>query len=186
MPLDSSKPKWNMYKLQNNPEFDLYENVVVEYNDIVGLEVAYYELDIIDPTVDDFKGKHPMSAYKEPKSTKVSYTPGDEDKIIESFGMTADDIITYLYIPVYTFTRDINFDGEPKPGDVLKASWNGNSYQIVDVTSEDHVFQFSKLVYELKCRPYRVQAQEEEEIIEDGEDLDQFHTYETDYEEFYN
>lgn len=189
MPIDHEIPEWEMYDIIDNPEHDLYENVVVERNDIFGIEVLYYQLDFDNESIDDFRGKHPKTTYKTPKTTKVTYDITDENKIVEAFGMTADDVIKFIYIPKYTFERDIEMDGEPHIGDVLKARWNDNSYEIIDVTKEDNIFLLSKMVYELKCKPFRVQDQKEtDEIIEDAivNDPDQEKNYSKTYEDFYN
>lgn len=190
MPIDSEIPEWSMYEITENIEHDLYENLAVERNDIFGVEVLYYKLIYDSDDIDNFRGKHPKSTYEDALTTKVTYDVTDENKIVEAFGMTADDVIKFLYIPVYTFQRDIDADGEPHIGDVIKARWNENSYEIMDVTREDNVFQLSKLVYELKCRPFRVQDQKEsDEIIIDPvttNDPDQEVNYSKNYGDFYN
>lgn len=190
MPIDDEIVQWEMYDIDDNPEHDLYENVVVEFNDITGVEVLYYQLDYTDDDIDDFRGKHPKATYKSPKTTKVRYDITDENKIVEAYGMSADDVLKWLYIPVYTFERDVEDGGEPHIGDVIKARWNDNSYEIIDVTREDNIFQLSKLVYELKCKPYRVQDQKDtDEIIEDPtttNDPDQEVNYNKNYEDFYS
>jgi hypothetical protein len=190
MPIDSDIPQWEMYDITNNPEHDLYENLVVERNDIFGVEVLYYSIDYDGENIDDFRGTHLKEAYPSPPATtKVTYDTTDENKIVEAFGMTADDVIKWLYIPIYTFQRDVVSGGEPHIGDVIKARWNDNSYEIVDVSREDNIFQLSKLVYEMKCRPFRIQDQKESnEIIidSDEDDKDKVVNYKKNYGDFYN
>lgn len=186
-PLDDTIPEWSLYDIDENPEYDFYENTVVEFTDIAGIECYYYELDQGSADLDEFRGKQPKPAYKTGKKTKVRIIVEDQEKIVEAFGMTMNDVLSYLYIPKYTFNRDVNTEDEPHIGDVVKFVWNGNSFEVVDVTDEDNTFQLYKPVWELKCRPYRVQEQEGADIIEDtSTDLDQEKNYQTDYADFYS
>jgi hypothetical protein len=156
MPLDTlTKPEWDMYHAQEwNVEHDLYNSVIVEYNDIQGLLVNYYVRDE-SIEMDTLYGESTNTAYLDPKETKMTYSITEEPTLTSPFGITSVEVIQYAWIPKSTFTRDVNSTYDPKPGDVVQTMWNQRSYEVVDVGAEGSVFQLKKMVWELILKPYR-------------------------------
>lgn len=157
----NEKPTWELEEIENNIEHDLFDSIIVENNDIAGFNIHYY---VFDP--DDSGGDYLFGEYKElkfygPYDIKVTYKPTNENMNMTGFGLFADDVIQYVYLPITTFNRDIYKDGsivpynKPKVGDVIVTLWNSNEYEIVDVGKEDNIFNSKKFVYELILKPFR-------------------------------
>lgn len=161
--IDQPGPTWDAYDItSSNQEHDLFESVVVEKNDIFGAEVYYYRVDGKED-LDTLYGENPNTYWESLRKTKATYQPTEELSVIESFGITSDETIQYMYIPVYTFRRDVLGDVSditaPVAGDVIVTPWNTRNYEVVDVGLEDNIFQYGKFIYELILRPFRFSSQ---------------------------
>jgi hypothetical protein len=155
------KPQWDMYHPQDgNIEHDLYDSVVVEYNDIQGAKIKYYIRDE-NITMDRLYGESDNTAYLGPYESKITYEITEEPTIADSFGITSIDVIQYGWMPKSTFTRDVSGGYNPKPGDVIQTLWNEKSYEVVDVGAEGSIFHLKKLVWEFILKPYRFSEQSE-------------------------
>ena len=153
-------PEWELYHINGNPEHDLQDSVVVEYNDIAGIKIEYY---IRDESIemDHLYGESVNTEYIGPYTTKFVYEVTEEPTVADTFGITSVDVIQYGWIPITTFSRDVSASYDPKPGDVLRTIWNERSYEIVDVGAENSIFQLKKNVYEFILKPYRFSDQSE-------------------------
>jgi len=166
------KPKWKLHQLYNNPEHELFEDLIVEFVDIAGIEVDYY---VRNETVSDFdtlygEPAYQNTTYKNKKRTKMIYEPTEEPTLTTGFGINSEEIIQYSYMPKYIFNRDVaaaNAAGSavdavgriPKPGDVMKTIWNNRAYEVVDVHEEENIFQAKKQIWNFILRPYRFSEQ---------------------------
>jgi len=152
------KPEWELYHLNGNPEHDLQDSVVVEYNDIQGIKIGYY---IRDESIemDQLYGESVNTGYFGPYNTKMTYEVSEEPTVTDMFGVTSIDVIQYSWIPTTTFTRDVSASYDPKPGDVIITPWNERTYEVVDVRQEGAIFQLNKNVYEFILKPYRFSDQ---------------------------
>ena len=157
-----TKPQWSMEHYQDgNIEHDLYDSVIVEYNDIQGISINYYIRDE-NIEMDTLYGESVNTAYLGPYSTKITYDVTEEPTMTDPFGITSIDVIQYGWMPKSTFTRDVSGSPyEPKPGDIIQTLWNERSYEVVDVGAEGSVFHLSKQVWEFILKPYRFSDQSE-------------------------
>ena len=157
------KPKWKLHDLNNNPEHDLMRNYIVEFTDISGIEIWYYQRDESRIEIDDIYGepKYQNILYRTPKLTKVIYEVTEEATLTTGFGIQSEDIVQYALMPKFTWSRDVSGVGMPKPGDVIQTIWNDRSYEIADVGEEENIFQLKKLIWEFILRPYRFSEQSE-------------------------
>lgn len=166
------KPKWKLHQLYNNPEHELFEELIVEFNDIAGIEVDYYVRDETAADFDTLYGEpaYQNTTYKTKRRTKMIYEPTEEPTLTTGFGINSEEIIQYSYMPKYTFVRDVaaaNAAGTgvdavgriPKPGDVMKTIWNNRAYEVVDVHEEENIFQAKKQIWNFILRPYRFSEQ---------------------------
>jgi hypothetical protein len=154
------KPKWNLHDINDNIEWELFEDYIVEYNDISGIELDYYIRDE-SVTQDYLYGEATNIRYLSALRTKGFLEFWEEINITSGWGQYADETVTYLSIPKFTFSRDVSAGYEPKIGDVIKYVWNNRSYEIVMIHEFEKIFQLSKLVYSLILRPYRYSEQGE-------------------------
>ena len=165
------KPKWDMYDVSEaNMEHDLFDSVVVEYNDISGTKINYYVRNE-DIAMDRLYGESTNTAYLTPKVSKMTYDVTEETTMADPFGIVSIDQIQYGWMPKSTFIRDISPTYEPKPGDVVQTPWNDRSYEVVDVGAEGSIFQLKKMVWEFILKPYRFSDQSDS-AEEAGEDAD--------------
>lgn len=156
------KPKFNLYDISNNIETDLFENYIVEFTDIAGIEIDYYIRDEHVSEVDTLYGEplYQNLMYRPAHRSKFIYEPTEEPTLTTPFGINSEEIIQFALIPKYTFTRDISgANYHPKPGDVVTTIWNSRSYEIVDVGEEERIFQLSKMIWEFIMKPYRFSEQ---------------------------
>ncbi len=162
--VDLPGPEWNMYDIScDNPEHDLFNSLVVEQNDIMGAEIYYYRIAGVE-NLDRLYGENPNTYWHSFKKTRAIYEPTEEVSVVESFGITSDESISYMFIPKYTFSRDVVGDITdtttlPIPGDVIHTVWNDKNYEVVDVGLEANIFQFGKFIYELILKPFRFSDQ---------------------------
>jgi len=63
-------------------------------------------------------------------------------------------------IPKRVFYNDIG-NRKPMVGDVIKTLWNNRNYEIVDIGSEQKIFQGRKNIWEFVCKPFRYSAGDE-------------------------
>ena len=166
------KPTWQLHDLNNNIEHELFEDYIVEFTDIAGIEVDYYirnETGITE--MDDIYGE-PMyqnTFYNPARRTKVLYDTTEEPTLTEVFGIVSEDQIQYAFMPKFTWSRDVSAgtylrDGvihnmRPNVGDLMTTIWNDHNYEIVDVGEEAHIFQLNKFVWEFILRPLRYSEQ---------------------------
>lgn len=160
------KPKLNIHQLGGNPEHDLFESLIVEYNDVAGFEIWYYVRDEDASDLDDLYGEsaYQNTAYKTKQKTKVLYEITEEPTVTNSFGIVSEETIQYAFMPKHTYNRDVavpnnmddpNGDHQPRPGDVITTIWNNRAYEVVDVAEESNVFQANKAIWEFILKPYR-------------------------------
>jgi hypothetical protein len=156
------KPMWKMYHPEDgNIEHELFDSVVVEYNDIQGIKINYYIRDE-NITMDRLYGESDNTAYIGPYETFFTMDVTEEPTMADTFGITSIDVIQYGWIPKSTFTRDVSGSPyEPKAGDVLQTLWNERAYEVVDVGAEGSVFHLKKQVWEFILKPYRFSEQSE-------------------------
>lgn len=156
------KPTWELYDVHDNPEHQLFESAIMEFTDISGIKVKYYQRD--DSIVyDTLYGEHPNTAYKPFKETKILYELLDEPNLWSSFGMYGGDVIT-AHIPRGTFYRDVNANEAPKIGDAIHIAWYDladRAFEVCHVDDDDKQFQLKKRVWILVLRPYRYSEQSE-------------------------
>lgn len=149
------KPKWSFYDIRNhNPEHDLFESYVVEFNDISGIEICFY---IRDESVeqDRLYGEATNIRYNPGRISKAVYEVTEEPTVTTGFGINSEEVIQFMEIPKFTFSRDISAGYHPKPGDAVVTSWNNRSYEIADVSEESKIFGLKKLVWSFVLRPFR-------------------------------
>jgi hypothetical protein len=155
-------PQWQVHDLGDNPEHDLFESIITEQNDIYGFEILYYRYDQ-SKEMDTLYGEDQTAQFLTPKRTKLTYSPTEEVRIADMFGLVGDEAISYLQMPRYTFRRDVIEDletlEEPIAGDVIHFLWNSISYEVVDVGLELNIFQNRKFSYEMRVKPYRYAEQ---------------------------
>lgn len=169
------KPKFSIYQIAGNVEHDLFESLIVEYNDIAGFEVYYYVRDETAADLDDLYGESAYQniSYKSKQKTKVIYEVTEEPTITNGFGITSEETIQYAVMPKHTYNRDVispliangeytgdasaksSGDYHPRPGDVIKTIWNNRAYEIVDVAEESNIFQANKAIWEFVLKPYQ-------------------------------
>jgi hypothetical protein len=75
-----------------------------------------------------------------------------------------------MQLPKTIFSRDVSDSHTPIPGDVITTLWNGKTYEIVEVGSEQNIFQAKKLIWEFICKPYKYSEESDsaEDIIFDS------------------
>jgi hypothetical protein len=165
------RPKFRLYDIHNNPEHELWEEYIVEFVDISGIEIEYYISNYSEIDKDELYGEplYQNISFSEPYSTYMVYEVTEEPQMITSFGLHSEDMIMFGYIPIKTFIRDvIVMDGVtptsvvPKTGDVIRVLWNNRAYEVVTVKKENSVFQVSKNVYSFILKPYRFSEESEE------------------------
>lgn len=160
----SAKPSWKFYDqpADDNPEYRLAENLVMEFTDIVGMSCTYY---INDTAVeaDQLYGEKQDVEYEDGKDTKIIYELGEIPTIYTLFGVMAQDSII-SYIPRSVFKRDVSSTQSPKVGDVVVVhnydddvsdNLEGRTFEIIHVAQDTSIFQYRSLVYVLNLIPYR-------------------------------
>lgn len=155
----NDKPQWDLFDdYHTNPEYDLYDSVINEATTISGFPI-YYWIKTNTENADYLYGEDPVEQFKGPYESKITYEPTEEEEVLSSFGLSSDDTLQYVQIPRTKFSEDIgdkfgDIDYIPKPGDALQLLWNGKTYNIMDVGSEQNIFLARKMVWELICRPF--------------------------------
>lgn len=149
------KPKWDLHDLVDNIEHDLYNSLIVEYNDIQGIKIDYYIFDHESADMDTLYGEATDMSFGGPYRTKMTYDPTEEPNVFQSFGISSDEMIQFAFIPKTTFSRDVSSSVEPKVGDIIQTIWNERTYEVVDIRAETSMFQLKKQTWNLILRPYR-------------------------------
>ena len=156
---------WKLLKIdENNPEYELYDSLVTEFTEISGWPIYYY-IKLGSKNLDYLYGEDPSAQYTKAYETKLIYEPTEEENLLDSFGITSDETIQYMQIPKTVFKEtveyeyknnyEIDFWVKPKPGDCIRTLWNNKLYEVVEVGSEQKIFQGRKLVWEMITKPYR-------------------------------
>ena len=152
------KPQWGnakgLYDLCDNPEHELAESLVIEFNDISGIEVEVYVRDSKLEDYDKLYGEDNDYGLKDPLTTKLIYDVGDEPQVWDVFGVYGTDNIV-CHIPQGTWRRDISQTVIPTIGDVIKIKWLDRLFEVSMVDDDDKVFQLSKLIWILILKPFR-------------------------------
>lgn len=156
------RPNWTLYDIRDseykhNIEHDLFQDYIVEFTDISGIECDYY---IRDRSIelDTLYGESTNTQYLQPFRTKLIYEPTIEPTMTRGFGIHSEEVIQYASIPKFTFTRDVSAHA-PVPGDVLVTIWNNRAYEIADVGEEERIFQLKKMVWDFVLRAFRFSDQ---------------------------
>jgi len=155
-------PLWNLFSQEQNCEAELFQSLLDEFTMIAGFPIKYY---ISLSNMDQLYGEDATNDYAPPIDTKLVYEPTEEASILDSFGFRGDDVIQYAMIPkitlhqhlgstFYTYHPSGNIV-QPFVGDVITTTWNHRNYEIVDIGSEERIFQGQKHIWELILRPYR-------------------------------
>lgn len=156
------KPKWNLYDIEDNREHQLFQSVVMEFVDISGIEVDYYQRSDDNP-YDTLYGEHTNTSYKTAKKVKILYEIMDEPNLWSSFGMYGGDVIT-AHLARATWYRDVSSTEEPKIGDAIYVPWyipEPRTFEVCHVDNDDKAFQLHKFAWILVLRPYRFSEQSE-------------------------
>ena len=77
------------------------------------------------------------------------------DSLTNGFGITSNEVISFMSIPKFTFSRDVSAGYHPKPGDAIITIWNNRAYSLADVDEENKIFQLKKLGWNFAVRPFR-------------------------------
>ena len=155
-------PTWEIYDISDeNQEHDLFDSVIVEFNDIAGFKINYY---ILNPyiTYDPLYGESTERNYLGPYETKVVYDVTEEVTMTNTFGIVSEEMIQWAEMPKTTFSRDVSAGYNPKPGDVLVTPWNTRAYAVVDVSEEAKIFQLKKMIWGFVLKPFRFSASDED------------------------
>jgi|GEM_PF-2201341 hypothetical protein len=157
------RPKLRLYDINDNPEHELWDEYIVEFVDISGVEIEYYVVNYADVDKDDLYGepKYQNIAYSGPYKSSMVYEVTDEPSMITSFGLNSEEMVMFGFIPIKMFIRDISETFQPKTGDVIKTLWNTRTYEIVTVKKEVSIFQVSKNVYSFIMKPFRFSEESE-------------------------
>jgi len=117
----------------------------------------------------------------------ITTSSGGVTKIVinsfnKGFGYTVGDVITITggdENATFTVASVTTADIGPMAGDVIKTLWNNRNYEIVDIGSEQSIFQGKKLVWEFILRPYRFSEQSDkaEEIHRSSVGYTQIYIY---------
>lgn len=160
---------WSLYNLVDNPEHTLMSNHLCEVADVVGFPVEYR---VLLSNYDYLFGEDPNEKLSEPILTKVVYNPEEETAILDMFGITGDQTLQYMFIPISTFDRDMmddyyrmfgtNVIVKPKVGDVITVLAFNRSYEITNVSQEQTIFLGKKFTYAIILRPFRFSEQSDE------------------------
>ena len=108
------KPSWSLHDITpENIEWSLYQDYIVEFTDIAGIELDYW---IRDPSMemDTLYGESTDTIFIGSYRTKFIYEPTEEPTITTGFGIASEEIIQYAMIPKFTLKL-----GAPDPENIL-------------------------------------------------------------------
>lgn len=164
-------PIWDLFDdLSNNYEHELFDSVICEKTDISGFPIYYYIKTNNSEDIDQLYGEDENAEYSTGHRAKLLYEPSEEPQILDVFGITSDDTIQYMQMPKTIFQRDVSTTHTPVVGDAIRTLWNNKTYEIVEVGSEQNIFQAKKLIWEFIVRPYKYseESQSAEDVIFDS------------------
>jgi len=161
-----TKPKWELERLLDNREHDLFSSVISEFNDIAGFKIEYYPFDDENSGGDYLFGEYKENKYYGPYKTKIIYEPPDELNPMDQFGIFSDETIEFAYIAQNIFKRDIsiplgNNTKPPVAGDIIITLWDGKKYEITDV-GKGGKFNSRMFSWEIILKPLRYTEQSEQ------------------------
>ena len=164
----SGTPQWRYYDTtDDNPEHALVDSMLCEHVDITGhLINIYFPL----YSWDSLYGEDPSTNLSDVMVSKMIYPPSEENSIIESFGISSDETLSFGQIPKTIFIRDCStvwFNTpsisataiHPIPGMVIHTVWNDRTYEVVNVGDYQFIHQARKPVWEMILRPFRYSLQ---------------------------
>ena len=137
-------------------EQNLFDSFIIEANDIYGLIVDYYSLVFDEDEADVMYGEDQNEYFKGPYRTKMSFRPGEENDLVNMFGLVGGEMFQEIYIPMYTFTRDCSAADPPKPGDVVYFHYTQKYFEITNANDELDIFQSKKMSWMFEMKPYRM------------------------------
>lgn len=178
----SAAPYWEILDLnQVEQEYTLFDSVNSEFNDINGFPIYYYIKEDSADDIDYLYGENQITGYSDAYRTKIVYEPSEELSVLNVFGFSSDDELSFALITKTIFKRDVatengNSDYVPMVGDVIRTLWNNKIYEIAEVGSEQQIFQGEKLIWEFILKPYRSaeESASENDMLFDTPDLDDF------------
>ena len=177
MTLDpEQKPLWELLDFEKEEqEYILFDSVTSEFNNIAGFPIEYWTLTYSPSGTDHLYGENQTQGYEGPLYTKLLYEPTSEPELTNMFGITSDDTIEIMQITKTVLKTDTNIE-VPKAGDLIKTLWNNKTYEIVEVSSENKIFQGMKMIWDFICRPYRFDYQSDsaDEFLFADPDSDEF------------
>lgn len=151
----TASPQWELLDFeQEEKEYLLFDSITSEYNDIAGFPIEFWSLIPSGGTLDDIYGENTNQDWTGPFYTKLLYEPSSEPELINMFGISSDDMIEIMQLTKSVFTRDTGFE-KPLVGSLIKTMWNNKTYEIVELSSENKIFQGMKMIWDIICRPYR-------------------------------
>ena len=162
------RPEWRYYDISDdNPEHYLFDSIINEFCMISGFEIFYY-LPLFN--WDNLYGEDPNTNLSERIVSKLIYQPQDENNIIETFGITSDETLSFAVTPKTMFTEDCSAvwystpsisanDIHPIPGMLIHTVWNDRLYEVVNVGDYQTIHQARKPVWEMILRPFRYSHQ---------------------------
>ena len=137
-------------------EQNLYESSIIEVNDIYGLPILYYVLNFDADKADHIYGEDQDDQFSGPYPTRIMHKPHNEARLVDAFGIINADSLENLNIPMFTFSRDISPNFEPKAGDVMKFIYSGIFYEVTHAFGEEDIFLTKKLSWNLSAKVYRL------------------------------
>jgi hypothetical protein len=173
MPIDNTRPQLSMYDIEpTNQDHMLFEDLIVERNDIYGIAAEYYVLkfESEDHPPDRLYGENPMEAFDGPYLTKVNFIPVDETSVGDIFGIVNQETLAdNITIPKYTFTRDVSASSyalhetvhtsgsvaQPMAGDLIHFPFSEITYEIVNVCHSQTTFLAGRFYWELNAKLYK-------------------------------
>jgi len=168
--------------VEGEPEHDLFESINSEFNDIAGFPIHYYIKQDEDDDIDYLYGEDSVSGYSNEYRTKIIYEPSEETSVLNVFGFSSGDEISFAMITKKVFTRDVAIESgnssiSPMVGDVIRTLWNNKLYELTEVGSEQKVFQGKKMIWEFILKPYRSAEEsvsENDMLFDDSSGVDDF------------
>ena len=157
-------PQWEMYSNEVTCEHKYFENLVVEFCDISGIEVHYYRID--QSNYDPIYGEDPNLPYYGKKITKMLMPVTGSPSLINIFGLVDDVEVNDAFIPKHIFNRDVLPGGShltPMVGDVIYVPWIQRLYEITwcDDRIDSGIFLAKSFIWQMSIRPYRYSSQNE-------------------------
>jgi hypothetical protein len=150
---------WSLYSNEITNEHLLFENLIIEFTDISGTEVYYYQ---IDPSnFDPLYGEDPNVPYYHRRVTKMLSPVFGSPDIINIFGMRDDIAVNDMYIPKAIFQRDISETKAPTVGDIIYIPWIDRTLEItwVDDKLDSGIFLNKSFSWQFSVRPFRYSKQ---------------------------